>query len=144
MKRVQERVYNELLPLFAKVWDDLNEEQQKMVKQEAMGRNEGPRRIPELSEPLLFRRYLHEQFNIDQFEITVEDVRNALNNLEDRDVLARSKLSETHYVLKYYRTKKYPLSRKKACLSTEFLKSAFKRLRAGNVRSNAAFRVEGL
>ena len=139
MKRVQERVYNELLPLFAKVWDDLNEEQQKMVKQEAMARNEGPRRIPELSEPLLFRRYLHEQFNIDQFEITVEDVRDALNNLEDRDVLARSKLSETHYVLKYYHKEKIPSLQKKGMLVYEFLKSAFERLRAGNVRSDAAF-----
>jgi hypothetical protein len=139
MKRVQERVYSELLPHFAKMWEDLSEEQQKMVKQEVVTRNAGTRHIPELSEPFLFRRYLYEQFNIDQFEITVEDVRDALNNLDDRDVLAHSKLSETHYILKYYHQEKTPSLQKKGMLVYEFLKSAFERLRAGGVRSDAAF-----
>ena len=139
MKNVHERVYSELLPHFAKMWDDLSEEQQKMVKQEAIARNEGTRRIPELSEPLLFRRYLYEQFNIDQFDITVKDVRDVLDNLEDREVLACSKISEMHYILKYYHQEKTPSLQKKGMLVYEFLKSAFERLRAGGVRNDAAF-----
>jgi hypothetical protein len=139
MKRVQERVYSELLPHFAKVWEDLSEDQQKKVKQEVVARNEGPRHLPELSEPLLFRRYLYEQFNIDQFEITVKDVRDALDNLEDRDVLAHSKLSNTYYILKYYQQEKVPSIQKKGMLVYDFLKSAFERLRAGGVRNDAAF-----
>jgi len=139
MKHVQDRIYSELLPHFAQVWNDLSEEQQKVVKQEVVARSEDTCQIPELSEPLLFRRYLYEQFNVDQFEITVKDVRDALDNLDDRDVLARSKLSETHYILKYYHQEKIPSIQKKGMLVYDFLKSAFERLRAGGVRSDTAF-----
>src|SRR5437667_9505432 len=38
MKRVQERVYNELLPHFTKMWEDLSEEQQKIIRQEVITR----------------------------------------------------------------------------------------------------------
>jgi hypothetical protein len=139
MKYVQERIYSELLPHFARVWEDLSEEQQKMAKQEVVTRNEGIRYIPALSEPFLFRRYLYEQFNIDQFEITVKDVYDALINLDDRDMLAHSKLSEMHYILKYYHQEKTPSIQKKGMLVYEFLKKAFESLRAGGVRSDAAF-----
>jgi hypothetical protein len=139
MKRVQERVYNELLPHFTQVWEDLSEEQQKVVRQEVVTRNGATRQIPELSEPLLFRRYLYEQFNIDQFDITVKDIRDALDNLDDRDVLAHSKLSEMHYILKYYHQETTPSLQKKGLLVYEFLKSAFERLRAVGTRNDAAF-----
>ena len=139
MKRVQERVYNELLPHFAQVWGDLSEEQQKVVKQEVVTRSGTTRHLPELSEPLLFRRYLYEQFNIDQFDITIKDVRDALDNLDDRDMLAHSKLSEMHYILKYYHQETTPSLQKKGMLVYDFLKKAFERLRAAGVRSDAAF-----
>ena len=133
MKRVQERVYNELLPHFAQVWGDLSEEQQKVVKQEVVTRSGTTRHLPELSEPLLFRRYLYEQFNIDQFDITIKDVRDALDNLDDRDMLAHSKLSEMHYILKYYHQETTPSLQKKEMLVYDFLKKAFERLRAAGV-----------
>ncbi len=139
IKRVHERVYSELLPHFAQVWEDLSEEQQKVVKQEIVTRNGATRQLPELSEPLLFRRYLYEQFNIDQFDITVKDVRDALDNLDDRDALAHSKLSDMHYILKHYHQEKTPSLQKKGLLVYEFLKIAFERLRAGGVRNDTAF-----
>jgi hypothetical protein len=139
LKHMQAFVYHEIFPYFAKMCDDLDEEQQKLLKQEVIAHKKDTRHIPELSNSLLFQRYLSERFNSDKLEITAKDVRDALDNLEDRDMLARSKLSETYYIIKRYQQENTPSLQKKGMLVYDFMKIAFERLRAGGVRSDAAF-----
>jgi hypothetical protein len=139
MKRVQERVYHELLPHFEKVWQDLSSEQQKALKQESIADSRGRRQIPELSESLLFRRYLYEQFNVDQLDITVKDVRDALDHLDSNEALAESKIGGMYYVSKRHQQDTSPSLHKKGHLVREFLKKAFENTRAGEVRNDSAF-----
>jgi len=137
LKQLQEQVYAELLPHFANAWDDLNEDQKKDLKLEASQIANPKRRIPELSESWLFRRKIRETSQGSPPTITVREVKEALDNLDDNNVLDSCALSEMHYIALRARNSARS-SLRKGMLVRDFLKSAFERMKPTGLRSDSA------
>ncbi|TMC15533.1 MAG: helix-turn-helix domain-containing protein, partial [Chloroflexi bacterium] len=58
---VRDQAYKELYPHFEYTWERLNEEDQRILKDEAQRRGKQSRALPELSESNLFRRFVRDK-----------------------------------------------------------------------------------
>jgi hypothetical protein len=132
---VQERVYQELEPHFVNAWDDLNEDQKQSLKTELTQSVPERRKIPELSESSLFRRKSREFVQVNGPEISLDDLKDVLNHIEDSEFLENSRLAEMHYVA--LSVKANPQT-KKGVLIRDLLKDGLERMRAGGVRTDSA------
>jgi hypothetical protein len=137
LEHVRERAYQELVPHFDQLWNDLTSEQQKNLKHELLQQSSIQYKFPELSESWLFRKRIREKFQVDLFDISSKEVKEALDNLGNLALLQECKLAETHYVS--IRNKDNNASvNKKGRLVLEFLKLGFERMRPGDIRSDSA------
>jgi len=137
LERVRERAYQELVPHFDQLWNDLTFEQQKNLKRELLQQSTIQYKFPELSESWLFRKRIHEKYQVDLFDISSKEVKEALDNLDNLALLQECKLAETHYVS--IRDKDNNASaNKKGRLVLEFLKVGFERMNPGGIRSDSA------
>jgi hypothetical protein len=152
-----ERINQQLEPLFKSICDRLNagqaagtplthlNQQLRILIEEA---HHGPgnsrsRRMPEMSESLLFRMYVHSRFNTDAPSITYDDVKDALDLLRNIDALGKSKLAETYYVTsRYERALHSNLAKtdqpKKGKIVLDLLRSAHASMSPGGQPSNSA------
>jgi hypothetical protein len=135
LKMVQERIYQELQPHFDKTWIDLSDEQKTSLEREAIQQTQSGRKIAELSESALFRRKVRELSQESIPVITVKDVKDALDNLDDTDYLETCTLSKMHYIS--LRQNSAVAQTRKGILVRDFLRSAFDRLRGGNIRNDS-------
>lgn len=139
LKQVQARVYEELRPHFDDAWKDLAEDYKKELKQEASLHISPRRALPELSESWLFRKRIREVSQLDTPEITIKDVKDALDNLDNPEFLEHSRLGELHYVSQRVGHNVPALfAGKKGAVVRDLLKTAFEQMRAGNTRSDTA------
>src|SRR5204863_3869726 len=98
LKLVQERVYRELEPHFVKTWDDLSEEQKQDLKPELTQVLPERRKMPELSESSLFRERVREFVQVNGAELSVKDLKDVLDHIDDNEVLENSRFAEMHYI----------------------------------------------
>ncbi|HLI89693.1 MAG TPA: AAA-like domain-containing protein [Ktedonobacteraceae bacterium] len=140
LKHVQECMYRDLIPHFDNLWHDLDENQKSDLKLEALQLSNPRRHIPELSESLLFRKRIREIAQTEAPTITIKDVKDALDNLDDTDFLDSCTLSETRYVALRARGETAPqTANKKGKLVRDFLRTGFERMRPGNsLRTDSA------
>jgi AAA-like domain len=132
---VQERVYHELEPHFVNAWSDLSEDQKESLKPELTQFAPERRRMPELSECSLFRRKVREFLQANGSELSVKDLREVLEHIDDNEFLENSKFGELRYVTQ---SMKANPETKKGVLVRDLLKAGFERMRAGGTRSDSA------
>jgi hypothetical protein len=141
---VSQSIYDELTPLFNRIWDELLPNQQREFKQEARQASSGRQKLDELSESALFQKHIqevrkhgHDKFQAGQQTITVEDVREALTKLADRTFLQTSPLAELRSIEKQNEGAKNAIGRK-GQLVQEILKRAFERMKLEGTRTDGA------
>jgi hypothetical protein len=125
----------ELEPHFVNVWTDLSEDQKESLRPELTLAVPERRKMPELSECSLFRKKVREFLQANGSEISLKDLKDVLDHIEDSEFLEKSKLAEMHYVT--LGMKANPET-KKALLVRELLRAGLERMRAGKVRSDSA------
>jgi hypothetical protein len=135
LKLVQERVYQELEPHFVNSWDDLSEDQKESLKPELMQSIPERRKMPELSECGLFRRKVREILQVNGSGLSLKDLREVLDHMDDNEFLENSRFGELHYVTQ---SMKANPQTKKGVLVRDLLKAGFERMRAGGARSDFA------
>jgi len=132
---VQERVYHELEPYFVDSWNDLSEDQKEGLKPELTQSIPERRKMPEMSECSLFRKKAREFVQVNGSEISLKDLKDVLDHIDDNEFLENSRFGEMHYVT--LSMKANPQTRK-GVLVRDLLKAGFERMRAGGVRSDSA------
>jgi hypothetical protein len=135
LELVEECVYDELEPHFANVWDDLSEDQKESLKPELTLAIPERRKMPELSESSLFRKKVREFLQVNGSGLSVKDLKDVLDHMDDNEVLENSRFAEMHYVA--LSMKANPQT-KKGVLVRDLLKAGFERMKAGGLRSDAA------
>ena len=132
---VEERLSHELEPHFVHVWETLNEDQKQDVTLELTQRMPERRRMLELSECSLFRKKVRGFLQVNVPALSVKDLKDVLDHIDDNDVLERSKFAEMHAVALSMKASPHT---KKGVLVRELLKAGFERMKAGGVRSDSA------
>ena len=132
---VQERVYHELEPHFVNSWNELSEDQKQSLKPELTQSFPERRKMPELSECSLFRKKVREFLQVNGSELSLKDLKDVLDNIEDNDFLENSRFAEMHYVTLSMTANPQT---KKGVLVRDLLKAGFERMRAGKVRTDSA------
>ncbi len=124
LRRVSQDIYEELIPFFNLLWNDLSPEQRRELNHEALQATKAQRKIEELSESFLFRKHVSEKFQAQQAILHAKDIKEALDHLGDHAFLQNSILANMQYVVSRENGSKRALD-KRGYLVHEFLKAAF-------------------
>ncbi len=136
--QIRRALYQELAPHFFQAWEDLDEGQKSILKQEIFHPASYIPQYPELSESLLFRKKVYELSQDSLTELSLEDLRAALDHLNDTDILARSKFGELQYISLQITNTIQSSANKRGILIREMLKKALDLMKPDNLRSDTA------
>jgi len=95
---IKHQVYTELLPHFEHAWTHLEVEKQGLLIREASIVGSHQRKIPELSDSLLFRQFVRDREKIKPLQITPEVLKTVLERLDDLTFLGESPLSDLNII----------------------------------------------
>jgi hypothetical protein len=127
--------YAEMEPYFGSMWDRLGQEQQIVLKNQALFNDASTAQIPELSESALFRRFILEKFALQRSNLTLAAVEEALDKLQNLSALGETDLQNLRSVSQ--RIKKTQLTpTERGTLIREVLTEAFERLHGNGYRSD--------
>ncbi len=84
--------YRDLQPYFKSTWEELSESQQILLQDEAQQKGVRQRELPELSESLLFRHFVRKTCESDLFRMTVDELGDALDKIDDPQALGMTNL----------------------------------------------------
>lgn len=135
-RQLSVEIYQDLLPHFNDIWEhSLEQASREALKGEAHWKNVSQRRLPELSESLLFRRFIRNTCNIRLVDISFEALELALENFRDTRVLAESELTQLYLFFAYTRhiTRQLPVN-EKAIYARKILQEARDQLMPTNVQ----------
>jgi hypothetical protein len=133
------QVYEQLLPYFAYTWDTLEEERLDLLEREARRKLVRNRAIPELSESALFRRFVRSKAQVTLATLTIEDVKDAIEHLDDTHYLGESQLSflnVVHQKLQDRTTSASVIER--GMVVRDILQTAVKRMKPSGAQRDAA------
>lgn len=133
---VKDRAYNELCSHFEDTWVHLSEENQQALKDEAQRRGQQSRALPELSESSLFRRFVRDKCHLHLFKMTIEDVENVLDQIDDSRALGESELKHLQIVIQRVKKQGAVAVIDRGLAVREVLKEAFDHLRGSGVRND--------
>lgn len=131
-------VYKDLQPHFQDTWDRLSEEQQKLLLDEAQRKGDVLRKLPEFSESSLFRQFVRNICHMKLFQMTVDELANTLEQLDDLKVLGDANLRLMEMVSSRLTKSSVSSPIEKGIVVREVLYEAFERLRGIGVRSDSA------
>ncbi|HEY7415160.1 MAG TPA: AAA-like domain-containing protein [Ktedonobacteraceae bacterium] len=137
-RKVSQDIYEELSRYFDSIWKSLASEQQRDLKYEMRQLPDSQRKMGELSESALFLHHIRKNFQVEQRSLTVKDVREALDNLNDRAFLQASVLAEMHAIDVLDSGLDKVVANKRGLLVQELLRQAFERMKPSGVRSDTA------
>jgi hypothetical protein len=101
-RQISAEIYQDLLPHFNDIWEhSLEQAEREVLKGEAHWKNVSQRKLPELSESLLFRRFIRNTCNIRLVDISLEALELALENYRDTRTLAESELTQLYLFFAY-------------------------------------------
>lgn len=138
LNSVQQTIYQELLPHFERAWEDLEEDQRARLKWEVFQTDQPRRHLLELSESSLFRRRVREMSQGDLSNLSLKDVKDALDHLEDTKFLGESKLGELQTIAVQIEGNAPEASSRRGVLVRNLLKAAFEQMKPGGLRSDSA------
>ncbi len=137
-KQVKDLRGPDLSPHFEHIWQaSLDAEQREALKEEARRKEVKQRRMPELSESALFRKFVCNTYNIKSAQITVKHLEKVLENLNDAKFLGESYLSGLDVV--HMRAQSEPslrLNSQKGIIVRKVLCEAFERFRSNDAQTD--------
>lgn len=138
-KHVLKQIYEQLLPYFTYTWETLEEEKRAQLEREARRKLARNRAMPELSDSALFRSFVRSKAQVTLATLTVEDVKAAIEQLDDLRYLGECPLSLLNVVLQKLQEATAPPSMiERGMAVRDILQTAFKRLRPAGVQKEAA------
>jgi hypothetical protein len=139
-KQIARLAYENLLPHFTYLWDELNEQQQRQLQDEAQRKSVSERDLPELSESSLFRKFVRETCQLSFFRLgedeMLEEVREALKHLDKTSHLGTSKLRHLKLVIERLKYGETPLTFKTGLAVREVLNEAFEQMKGTGLRAD--------
>jgi len=135
---LEDEVYNDLVPHFEDSWEQLTEREQALMHYEARDEGSQQRKLPELSESALFRKFVRETYQTGQFQISIKELEDALDKINDPKALADGSLADMQIVLQRLGKNDLPSPTEKGVAIRAVLHEAFEGLRAGGIRSDSA------
>src|SRR5579859_227200 len=135
-QRIEKLAYDDLLPHFKDTWEDLSEEQKRILQEEAQKPKHSHGKLLELSESDLFRQFVRLTCGTALFKMTLQDLEKALGKLDDAKALGETNLRLLNVVAR--RQKNAPISTvEKGMIIRAVLNEAFERLRGSITRSDS-------
>ena len=89
---IRNTAYKDLLPHFADTWERLPQEQRTLLQDEAQQKNNQQRSLPELSESAFFRQFVRNTCQVGLFQMTVDELEDALKKMNDHKALGETNL----------------------------------------------------
>lgn len=87
----------DLMPHFKDIWGySLDTQQRELVREEVRWKDVGQRKLPELNESLLFRKFVRDTFHIGMVHMTADDIGSILHNLDDAKFLSECVITQLH------------------------------------------------
>ena len=124
-----------LEPLFESLWERLDREQQERLKNRVLFESNPSNELPELSESLLFHRFVSEKFSLQRYTPTLETVEKALEMLQNPLALGETDLQNLRSV-SLRAQDAASTSTEKGIVIREVLTEAFERLRGSGFRKD--------
>ncbi len=92
-QRLARQIYEDLLPHFTYAWEHLDADKPEKLRREALRKSPQQRKIPELSESALFRKFVRDKTKTTASHLTIEYLRKVLDRLDNFTFLGESHLS---------------------------------------------------
>jgi hypothetical protein len=135
-QHIEKLAYDDLQPHFKDTWERLSEEQKSMLQEEAQKQKRSQNKLLELSESDLFRQFVRLTCGAELFKMTLYDLENALEKLDDAKALGETNLRLLNIVA--WRQKNSALSVvEKGMIIRAVLNEAFERLRGPLTRNDS-------
>ncbi len=138
LPHLQTLIYQELLPHIDHVWGELEEHQKEYLRQGMLQHVQRSQTLLEFSGSLLFRRRMRSLSHDNLTKLALEDVREALEHLDDLDFLAQCPLSKLQSISIHIENGVDSSANKRGVLVRDLLRKAFERMRPGDLRSELA------
>lgn len=135
---VERSIYQELAPHFDQAWEDLDDNQKIQLKTEIFQNAQPESQFLELSGSHLFRKRLRNTFQDDLTKLSIKDLKDALDHLEDPDFLAQSTLGDFQFISQQIDKGIPNTSIKRGTLVRDLLRRAFEKMRPGDIRNDSA------
>lgn len=136
LREVRNKAHRALQPYMDKTWKELSEQQQKIVQDEAQLKDKPLRELPELSESAFFRQFVRDTCEKELFKMSVKDVEDALNKLDNPAALGETNLHLMKAVAQ--RLGDDPSAAEKGKAIREALNEAFERMCGTGPREDSA------
>lgn len=130
--------YKELSPLFQQIWAELSKKDRSLLIDEAQQKGKQARVMPELSESSLFRQFVRNTCQAGLFDMTYEELDQALDKFKDLKALGQSNLRLLKAVSQQLDGYTVPSDMERGQLIREVLIEAFENLKGSGPRSDDA------
>ncbi len=138
LARVQHAIYQELLPHIDLLWGELEEYQQEQLKQEMLRNVHASAGLLEFSTSALFRKRIRSLSQDNLTRLSPEDIREALEHLDDTDFLAQCQLSKLQTISAQMDASGESPANKRGILVRDLLRKAIEQMKPGDVRNDLA------
>jgi conflict system STAND superfamily ATPase len=96
-RKFKQEAYEDLLPHFKEIWEkSLDAQQREYLREEAHWKHVKQRRLPELGEGALFRKFVRDACNLKAVDITVELLEELLKSINNSRYLGESELTHLY------------------------------------------------
>lgn len=138
LTRVQQSIYQELFPHIDHLWGELEGYQQEQLKQEMLRHVQASSALLEFSKSALFRKRVRSLSQDNLTRLSPEDIREALEHLEDTDFLAQCQLGKLQSVSAQMDNNGDGPANKRGILVRDLLRKALEQMKPGDLRSDVA------
>src|SRR5258706_4004416 len=135
---IKSQAYEDLLPVFSDIWEQLSEADQKLLRDEAVQKGNQLRKLPELSESLLFRHFVRKTCQIVLFHMDANKLVDALEKIDEPSALGEGELRLMKVVSQRLKQDTLPTIVEKGMAIREVLNEALKRLRGAGTQADSA------
>jgi transcriptional regulator with XRE-family HTH domain len=136
--KIRKLAYRDLLPHFTDIWQRLTETQRASLRDEGQQKNHQSRNLPELSESAFFRQFVRNTFEIGLFQMSIHELEEALNKINDLAALGETNLRLMKAVTQRLNPDILPTSVEKGKVIRDILKESLERLSGSGVRTDFA------
>lgn len=138
LSHARKKLYRELQPYMTEIWQQLTEAQRTSLQDEAQQKGHHLRTLPELSESAFFRQFVRNTCEVELFQMSVDEMEEALNKLNDPAALGETDLRLMKAVNRLLDDAIPPTAAEKGKVIREVLNEAFEHMRGSGTKSDAA------
>jgi hypothetical protein len=136
LRHVEKQAYEDLQSHFQDTWKRLTKEHLTVLQNEARQKGKNDRALPELSESDLFRQFVRNVCRTEVFNMTAEELENALDEIDNTAALGETNLQLLNLVSQRLKKETPPSAAEKGLVIRTILNEALEQLRGSQARSD--------